>query len=57
MQIMLIFLLFLQRFVVITTPWRDTQMGAQANGIVQSESNRIRLPTPVESPNQAPAEV
>lgn len=51
------FVVSFQRFIILTTPWRDTQRGAQSNGVFQSENNRIRLPTPVESPNEVPAEV
>ncbi|XP_018568681.1 sodium-dependent dopamine transporter [Anoplophora glabripennis] len=46
----------LKRLKTLTTPWRDTQLGSQINGIVQSESNQVRLSTP-ETPNQAPVEV
>ncbi|XP_022916091.1 sodium-dependent dopamine transporter [Onthophagus taurus] len=32
-----------KRFKKLTTPWRDTQLGTQVNGVIQSESNQIRL--------------
>ncbi|CAH0555426.1 unnamed protein product [Brassicogethes aeneus] len=47
---------FVKRIKILTTPWRDTQMGTQANGVVQSESNQHRLATP-ETPVQSPVEV
>ncbi|GJQ83365.1 putative sodium:neurotransmitter symporter [Trypoxylus dichotomus] len=32
-----------QRVKFLTTPWRDTQLETQINGIVQSESTQVRL--------------
>lgn len=46
---------FVQRMKILTTPWRDTQMGS-ANGVVQSESTQVRLATP-ETPGPEPVEV
>jgi hypothetical protein len=41
---------------ILTTPWRDTQMSTQVNGVVRSESNQVRLASP-ETPVQPPSEV
>ncbi|CAH1378553.1 hypothetical protein MTP99_002379 [Tenebrio molitor] len=47
---------FLKRMQILTTPWRDTQMSTQVNGVVRSESNQVRLASP-ETPVQPPSEV
>ncbi|XP_063907552.1 sodium-dependent dopamine transporter [Zophobas morio] len=47
---------FLKRIQILTTPWRDTQINTQVNGVVRSESNQVRLASP-ETPLQPPSEV
>ncbi|XP_076253232.1 sodium-dependent dopamine transporter [Rhynchophorus ferrugineus] len=47
-----------KRLKTLTTPWRDTQVNAQANGVVQSESTQVRLSSMTETPtDQRPVEV
>ncbi|KAB0794952.1 hypothetical protein PPYR_11791 [Photinus pyralis] len=45
-----------KRLRILTTPWRDTQLGNTINGVVQSESTQVRLASP-ETPTspQTPA--
>lgn len=48
----------LKRFKKLTTPWQDTQMANQSNGVVQSESNQVRLASAAQTPTeQRPVEV
>jgi hypothetical protein len=50
------FIVVFKRMQILTTPWRDTQMSTQVNGVVRSESNQVRLASP-ETPVQPPSEV
>ncbi|XP_044259758.1 sodium-dependent dopamine transporter [Tribolium madens] len=47
---------FMKRLKILITPWRDTQMSSQVNGVVRSESTQVRLASP-ETPVQPPSEV
>jgi len=48
----------LKRFKKLTTPWQDIQMANQSNGVVQSESNQVRLASAAQTPTeQRPVEV
>ncbi|XP_056643755.1 sodium-dependent dopamine transporter [Diorhabda sublineata] len=47
---------FLMRIRILTTPWRDTQRTPQINGVIQTESQQVRLSAP-ELPNQPQVEV
>lgn len=40
-------LYFFKRFHFLITPWRDTQVDRQANGVVQSDSREVKLTTTV----------
>ncbi|XP_030760417.1 sodium-dependent dopamine transporter isoform X2 [Sitophilus oryzae] len=47
-----------KRLKILTTPWRDTQINTQANGVVQSDSTQVRLSSMAETPtDQKPVEV
>ncbi|CAG9759494.1 unnamed protein product [Ceutorhynchus assimilis] len=47
-----------KRMKILTTPWQDTQVNAQLNGVVQSESHQVRLSSAAETPtDQRPIEV
>lgn len=46
----------IERLKILTTPWRDTQTSIQINGVVQLESNHVRLSTP-DTPNPPPTDV
>lgn len=49
---------FLKRLHTLITPWRDTQMDRQANGVVQSDSREVKLTTTADTTTQqAPVEV
>ncbi|KAK4875154.1 hypothetical protein RN001_011576 [Aquatica leii] len=47
----------LKRLKILTTPWRDTQLANQINGVVQSEAAQIRLASPETPTNPNPPAV
>ncbi|XP_066245974.1 sodium-dependent dopamine transporter [Euwallacea similis] len=47
-----------KRLKKLTTPWQDTQVSSQSNGVVQSDSNQVRLSSTAQTPTeQRPVEV
>ncbi|XP_017778563.1 PREDICTED: sodium-dependent dopamine transporter [Nicrophorus vespilloides] len=48
---------FMKRIQILTTPWRDTQLNIQQNGVVQSDSNHVHLEYQEVATNPPPEEV
>lgn len=46
-----------KRLHTLITPWRDTQMDRQANGVIQSDSKEVKLTTADTSTQPNPVEV
>lgn len=48
---------FTKRIKILTTPWRDSHLVTQVNGIVQSESRQVKLSNLGTGEGEAPVEV